>query len=253
MLNFDARRKLPTLLLIDDDLVSREVTATVLTMNGYNVHTAEGGAAATAMLDAAECKPDVILMDAQMPGLNGVALLAALRQRVQASIYAISASRLPDELAEAADGFLVKPFNTEALEHLLSTRKSPAPATGTGLLEPTSPVVNAETLAQLRVMMSAAAVHEIYMAVVADLEKRMKMLEGAIGRSDMVEIRRIGHTIKGGCGMVGAMQAARIGALFEEASYLADGNQLDNSMALLRELRSATHKLERMLENELQA
>jgi len=79
MLNFDARRKLPTLLLIDDDLVSREVTATVLTMNGYNVHTAEGGAAATAMLDAAECKPDVILMDIFLPRMSGIDCTAKLK------------------------------------------------------------------------------------------------------------------------------------------------------------------------------
>ena len=37
-------------LLIDDDLVSREVTATVLTMSGYTVHTAVSGAAALEML-----------------------------------------------------------------------------------------------------------------------------------------------------------------------------------------------------------
>ena len=62
MLNFEARRKLPTLLLIDDDLVSREVTATVLTMNGYTVHTAVDGTAALEMLDGrgmrAGCDPD---------------------------------------------------------------------------------------------------------------------------------------------------------------------------------------------------
>ena len=34
-----AQDALPLVLLIDDDLVSREVTATVLTMNGYTVHT----------------------------------------------------------------------------------------------------------------------------------------------------------------------------------------------------------------------
>jgi CheY-like chemotaxis protein len=40
-----SQNALPLVLLIDDDLVSREVTATVLTMNGYTVHTAEDGAA----------------------------------------------------------------------------------------------------------------------------------------------------------------------------------------------------------------
>jgi len=50
MLNFETRRKHPTLLLIDDDLISREVTATVLTMSGYPVHTAVDGERALEML-----------------------------------------------------------------------------------------------------------------------------------------------------------------------------------------------------------
>jgi CheY-like chemotaxis protein len=43
MLNFEAQRNFPTVLLIDDDMVSREVMATVLTMGGFTVHTAAGG------------------------------------------------------------------------------------------------------------------------------------------------------------------------------------------------------------------
>ena len=45
-------------LLIDDDLVSREVAATVLSMAGYSVHTAEDGAAALALLTAGEGRPE---------------------------------------------------------------------------------------------------------------------------------------------------------------------------------------------------
>ncbi len=50
MLDFITQRELPSVLLIDDDMVSREVMATVLTMNGYPVHTAETGEAAVEML-----------------------------------------------------------------------------------------------------------------------------------------------------------------------------------------------------------
>ncbi len=52
-----SQKALPLVLLIDDDLVSREVTATVLTMNGYTVHTAENGAAALEMLAAEGAGP----------------------------------------------------------------------------------------------------------------------------------------------------------------------------------------------------
>ncbi len=56
-----------------------------------------------------------------------------------------------------------------------------------------------------------------------------------------------------GCGMAGAIQAARIGALFEELPAGAESNHLDNSMALLSDLRAADRNLERMLEAELPA
>ena len=50
MLDFGAKQDLPTVLLIDDDLISREVMATVLTMSGYTVHTAADGAESLKLL-----------------------------------------------------------------------------------------------------------------------------------------------------------------------------------------------------------
>ena len=79
-----ASRRGARVLLIDDDLVSREVMATVLTMSGYTVHTAADGDASLSLLAAGECMPDVILMDAQMPGVSGTERIAQLRQRTRA-------------------------------------------------------------------------------------------------------------------------------------------------------------------------
>jgi HPt (histidine-containing phosphotransfer) domain-containing protein len=81
----------------------------------------------------------------------------------------------------------------------------------------------------------------------------MQALEAAIAKGDDHEVRRIGHAIKGGCGMAGAIQVARIGALLEEIPPDTESNHLDNSMALLSDLRTAARNLERMLEAELPA
>jgi HPt (histidine-containing phosphotransfer) domain-containing protein len=111
--------------------------------------------------------------------------------------------------------------------------------------------VNPETLAQLREMMPEAAVKQIYQAITADLYKRLAALEAAIDKGDSAEVRRIGHSIKGGCGMAGAMQAARIGARLQGGALeTGDGNQLDNSTAMLGDLRVAAGNLESMLEQE---
>ena len=250
MFAFASAKELPSILLIDDDLVSREVTATLLTMTGYSVHTADSGEAGVNMIASANLEPGVILMDAQMPGLSGSHLIAELRSHTKAPIYVISASEPPGDVAAAADGFLLKPFNMDSLTRAIEGQKK---TPGESALNPDDPVVNCDVLAQFRKMMPEAAVRQIYIAVVADLGRRIEALDEAIAKGDSVEVRRIGHAIKGGCGMAGAVQAARLGALLEAESHGAKDNQLDNSAALLRDLRAAAQGLERMLNAELPA
>jgi CheY-like chemotaxis protein len=236
------------MLLIDDDMISREVMATVLTMSGYTVHTAVSGEAALDLLAAGECVPGVILMDAQMPGLSGTQLIEQLRARSRAIVYAISGSGAPEDVVAAADGFLLKPFGPDALGRMLEKRQAQSAPAAARKKSPSRPVVNPETLAQLREMMPEAAVRQIYAAIVADLARRIAALEVAIAKNDAAEIRRIGHAIKGGCSMAGALQAASIGAAFE-----SPGNHLDNNSALLEDLRAAALNLKRMLEAEFSA
>jgi len=228
-------------LLIDDDLVSREVMATVLTMSGYTVHTAVEGAEAVTMLATSVCVPDVILMDTQMPGLSGVELIERLRTHSKAALYAMSASQPPAAITAATDGFLMKPLGPSALEEVLRSHASEIAT----LPQEEVPVVNLETLAQLREMMSESAVREIYAAVLSDLEKRVVSLRIAVAKGDAAEVRRVGHAIKGGCGMAGAMQVARLGSLLE-----AQSNHLDNSGILVKELQQAQQNLRSMLEAE---
>lgn len=232
---------LATVLIIDDDMVSREVMATVLTMSGYLIHTAAQGEDAVALLDGGGCTPDVILMDTQMPGLQGRALVDALRHRSEASIYAMSGSEVPADVRAAVDGYLSKPFGPQNLQQLIEQHHIPQPKEP----EPEAPVMRPETLAQLRSMMPASGVREIFNAVVTDLGVRHVALKTAFSRGDMATIRKIGHAIKGGCGMAGAMQAARIGAQLE-----ATGDHLDDGSTLLAELDTARGNLKRMLDAE---
>jgi len=243
-------RKLPAVLIIDDDMVSREVMATVLTMSGYLVQTAAGGPESVALLDADLFAPDVILMDTQMPGLNGAALVAQLRMRSSATIYAISGSHAPEAVVKGADGFLMKPIGPEALQRVLEKHafdvvNPPAPPALRVTPEPLPPAISPKILGQLRELMKESAVREIYAAVVGDLQKRRIVLEEAIANSDCAAIRRVGHSIKGGCGMAGALEAARVGELIE-----AGGDDLEYIRSLMPLFESATRNLKRMLDAE---
>jgi two-component system cell cycle response regulator DivK len=268
MLGFPAQRNLPTVLLIDDDLISREVMATILTMSGYSVHTAVGGQESIDLLAAGECLPEVVLMDVQMPGLNGTHLVSQLRARTRATLYGISGSKVPDDLIAVFDGFLQKPFSPDDLQKLLKQHEARIAALSNAEDDPGAVVVDASTLAKLREIMPEAAVRQIYDCVVTDLVRRLAALDVAVANADADAVRAIGHAIKGGCGMAGALQAARLGALLEAGileptpyrpgsmNSIApgpNGNHLDNKSTVLRDLRAAVRNLERMLETEFAA
>jgi CheY-like chemotaxis protein len=197
--------------------------------------------------------PDVILMDAQMPGLSGTALISALRGRSRARIIAVSGSTPPAEISAAADGALLKPLEIAALRRLLEDRSAIQESMQTAAADAEAPVVSVETLAKLRQLMPESSLREIYRAIITDLSRRAKLLEIAMAKGDLTEIRRIGHAVKGGCAMAGAMQAARVGARLEACSFDSTGNQSDNRTKLLKDLRSAAEGLERILEGELPA
>ncbi len=245
MLGIGTNRELPTVLLIDDDMISREVIATILTLNGYTLHTAEDGAQSLELLDGGVCAPQVILADVQMQGLSGPALVKELRARSEAVIFAISGSEPPDDLKTSVDGFLLKPFGPEALQKLLDGRTRKPIETRIAV---DVPAINPETLSQFRQMMPEATVRDLYHAVLTDLEKRIEGLEPAITEKNAKEVRRIGHTIKGGCGMAGLQQASRLGALLE-----AESDQLNNSDSIRIELKTVAENLKRMLEVEFSA
>ena len=249
MLGIGEKHELPTILLVDDDLVSREVIATVLTLHGHLVHTAEAADEALTMLRAKTVEPGVVLLDTQLPGLSGLELIAQLRQLGQDEIILISGTTPPEDLIAAADGFLLKPFGPEDLQKLLNQHNPKIDQQD--MADAEEVVLNPTTLAQFRQLMMEATVHEIYAAVVTDLHKRLVALEDAISTGNKGEIRRIGHAIKGGCGMAGALRAAHLGAQLEMTPLKPKGYLLDNSASLLRELRDAASGLERMLETEL--
>jgi len=243
------------LLLVDDDMVSREVMATVLTMSGYAVHTADGGAAALTLLDGRSCVPGVILMDAQMPGLSGVELIGKLRACCDARLYVISGSDAADEVVAAADGFLLKPFSPEAFTRLLEDQKAELQPSAPAGPDPDEVIVNQKTVARLREMMSGVQIRQIFEAILADLGRRIDALQSAIAQADWPETRRIGHAIKGGAAMAGAEQISRLGDLIESGALeprasKSGVNQVNNSNAIIADLQAAAQNLQRILDAE---
>jgi DNA-binding response OmpR family regulator len=106
------------ILIVEDQADVAQLIDVVLKGEGYTVAIAKDGA--QGLMLARDWKPDLILMDIMLPGVDGGTLIARLRQEEETAdlpIIAMSASRtLRDRTAELqADALLSKPFDVDAL------------------------------------------------------------------------------------------------------------------------------------------
>jgi two-component system cell cycle sensor histidine kinase/response regulator CckA len=120
-----------TVLLVDDEEPVRRVTERALAQRGFEVLCAESGEAALALLDArlavGGAPPSLLLSDVVMPGLDGPALVAAVRARCP-GLPAVLVSGYTEEvlrpsLTEPGMVFLSKPYT---LKHLIAAVEATA-------------------------------------------------------------------------------------------------------------------------------
>jgi CheY-like chemotaxis protein/signal transduction histidine kinase len=116
----------PTVLLVEDDAVSRKVSSAILRRAGYDVDEAVDGAAALESLERRHYA--AVLMDCQMPVLDGYATTRELRRREgdhrHTPVIALTAAVLaPDRvrcMAAGMDDYLTKPVNVTKLAFALN-------------------------------------------------------------------------------------------------------------------------------------
>ncbi|CCH33228.1 response regulator [Actinosynnema sp. NPDC047251] len=105
-----------SVLVVDDDPQIVRALRITLKAHGYHVLTAHDGASALAEVDG---RPDVILLDLGLPDMDGVAVIAALRERVTTPIVVLSArADAHDKIAAldaGADDYVTKPFGVDEL------------------------------------------------------------------------------------------------------------------------------------------
>lgn len=103
------------ILVVDDEMVGRKVAITVLETAGYEVFGADGGK--TGIEAARRLLPDLVLMDVQMPDMDGIRALRYLRAdpcTAAVKVAAFTALAMKGDLErlldEGFDGYLVKPI-----------------------------------------------------------------------------------------------------------------------------------------------
>ena len=110
---------MPRILIVEDELPMRTALVDLLRANEYRVTAAVDGVAA--LERALDEKPDLVLLDIMMPGLDGFTVCREIRRRTTTMpILMITAKGQVDDrvtgLDAGADDYLVKPFS-EQLQH----------------------------------------------------------------------------------------------------------------------------------------
>jgi len=120
-------------LVIDDEPQIRRLLRVTLEANGYEVFDATTGQ--EGIVQAAQCRPEIILLDLGLPDLEGVEVLKRIREWSRVPIIILSVrDRENDKIAAldaGADDFVTKPFGSgELLARLRTTlrRSQPQPA-----------------------------------------------------------------------------------------------------------------------------
>src|SRR5664279_6148131 len=108
----------PDVLLVDDDPDLLKLISLRLSSAGYTVHTAESGENALSTL--AVTRPDVVVTDLKMPGIDGMALFESIhRSHPTLPVIILTANGTIPDAVNATErgvfGFLTKPFDSQAL------------------------------------------------------------------------------------------------------------------------------------------
>jgi len=112
----------PTILVVDDEKNTREGVAKFLEELDYDVETASDGEGALKIIE--EKKPDIVLADIRMPGMDGINLLEKVKAKhPEISVILLTAYGTVENAVKAmklgAFHYLTKPINLEELEFLL--------------------------------------------------------------------------------------------------------------------------------------
>lgn len=237
------------ILLVDDYPTNQQVVDMQLSIAGYKVDIAGDGAGAVAAFE--KNRYDLILMDIQMPVMDGYTATRKIRQiesqrthpdSRRTPIIAMSAHAFKEDeqkcLDAGMDGFISKPIRREDLLRAV-VKWVAAPDDGPHAVDPPPPLPgDQETLADIPPMDLKTAIDEfgdkeVLMQVVEQLlsnvEGQLDIMDRALVSDDLQRLQRESHAIKGGAGTIEARPLSALAAQLEV-------NSRDNNRAAVEPL-----------------
>jgi len=225
------------ILVVEDQPLNREVAIGMLASMGLEVETAHHGQQALDIIQSRSF--DAVLMDCEMPVMDGFSATRALRAREQAGVHVPIIALTADVtsagraacLAAGMDDHLAKPFRREALHGILARwldqRHSKPPMAPTATPGPSvgAPLLDGATLDALRALPRSgpkdmlAHIGELYLL---DSRRLIATIEESLESANGPELARAAHAWRSYNGNVGANALAHLCRELEEAARAAN-------------------------------
>jgi signal transduction histidine kinase/DNA-binding response OmpR family regulator/HPt (histidine-containing phosphotransfer) domain-containing protein len=227
-------------LLAEDNSVNQKVAQLMLTKLGHTVEVVGNGVEAVDAVQAA--RYDVVLMDLQMPELDGIAATRQIRHTLpgdhQPLIVAMTASVLIEDRdacdAAGMDDYLAKPVRMEDLDAVLARVTAPAPLAHDirrRLAEFLSPEPSAPELAAVVVLIDTFT---------TQVQTKLPLLADAVRGGDTGELAALAHSLKGAATNMGATALTDRAADLESAAASSGTTDLDGVLQGVRNAANAT-------------
>jgi signal transduction histidine kinase/CheY-like chemotaxis protein/HPt (histidine-containing phosphotransfer) domain-containing protein len=243
-----------TVLLVEDDPVNQLVAMAMLRKLGLSWRLAKNGAQAVDRVRRFAF--DLVLMDCQMPVMDGFEAVAIIRQLPQCGahlpIIALTANTMQGDeqkcLDAGMDAFLAKPYTLATLRATLAQWLGPAPLLESVTSHPPAtrnlpggatelPSINLaviETLRQLDASGSMALTRELFAAFLESADLGIARLQTAIATGNSQALGQAAHALKSSTANVGAQV---LSACYRDLEKLGREDSIDEARAMFGRVR----------------
>ena len=248
------------LLLVEDNVVNCELALRLLHKRGHVVVVATNGREALGLLEAQGfANFDAVLMDVQMPEMDGMEATAAIRVEEKTlgthmPIIGVTAHAMKGDrercLQGGMDGYVSKPIRPDALfSELERLVPSSAPQEILATQTPSGPAATGMVLDRSALLDRVEGDMELLGDIIGlfkeDSVRQIAAIREAIGKKEAEIAKRAAHTLKGTCGNLGAPDAA---ATALELEKLAAAQDFAGAESKLRSLEVQIDQVGRLLD-----
>jgi two-component system sensor histidine kinase/response regulator len=222
-------------LLAEDNVTNQKLAVAILKKNGHAVTVAENGRRAVELFEREEF--DLVLMDMQMPEMDGIEATAAIRAiegttGVRTPIVAVTANAMMGDrercLSAGMDDYLSKPLRADdllkAIQRVVSFSKTMNPGSGSKAPVNRSDVIEvfdyAASVAQLEG--DEELLGQLVSVFLGQLPSLLPPLDAAVVAGDAPAIRRTAHALSSSVCVLAAPRARNIARKLEALGLSAD-------------------------------